>query len=48
MKNDIAIITICNNAILGPPNMNPEIIGGVVHGTITPVNNGTNPDAIAK
>src|SRR5699024_6863464 len=32
---------------LQPPNKNPDIIGGVVHGTVIPLNGGTNPKYIA-
>ena len=43
MQNDITKITACDNAIFHPPNKNPEIIAGHVHGTTTPLNGGTSP-----
>ena len=43
MQNDITKITACDNAIFHPPNKNPEIIAGHVHGTTTPLNGGTRP-----
>ena len=42
------MITTWSNAVLGPPEINPDMIGGVVQGGFTPPNNGTSPDFIAK
>ena len=42
------IITNCHNATFHPPIKKPEIIGGVVQGTITPLNKGRMPKYISR